>query len=50
MSYRLSKSVATQRMARAVTVAQYHSGGDDSDDSLVGDHSPFVRHVGSRKK
>ena len=46
--HRLSKSVASQRLAKDdVRAALAYS--EESDDSLIGDHSPFVKSTRSRR-
>ena len=49
LSCRVSKSVAATRMAETDEAKKsliYDS--EDSDDSLVGEHSPFVKHTASK--
>ena len=46
--HRLSKSAASQRLARD-DVRAVLSYSEESDDSLIGEHSPFVKHTRSKR-
>lgn len=49
LSRRVSKSVATTRMAESDEARKsLFNGSEDSDDSLVGEHSPFVKHTANK--
>ena len=45
--FRRSKTLAVQHLAESAIAA---SSGEDSDDSILGEHSPFVKHTSSRQR
>ena len=45
--FRRSKTLAVQHLAESAIAAP---SDEDSDDSILGEHSPFVKHTNSRQR